>query len=92
MKIESAALNSIKPESEPVSAPLKKAIQQFESFFIAEMMKEMRKTVPDSGLFGHGQEENMMRDMLDEEWANQMANGRGIGLAKVLYRQLQQQQ
>lgn len=89
MKIENAAVNSIKPESTPVNAPLKKAIQQFESFFVGEIMKEMRKTVPDSGLFGHSQEEHMMRDLLDEEWAKQMANGRGIGLQQVLYRQLQ---
>lgn len=92
MKIESVALNSIKPESEVVNAPLQKAIQQFESFFLGEIMKEMRKTVPESGLFGHSQEESMMRDMLDEEWSRQMAQGRGLGLSKVLYSQLQQQQ
>lgn len=90
--MENVALNSIKPESEAVNAPLKKAVQQFESFFLGEIMKEMRKTVPDSGLFGHSQEENMMRDMLDEEWAKSMAQQRGLGLSKVLYAQLQHQQ
>lgn len=92
MKIESVALTSIQPESEPVNAPLKKAIQDFEAFFLGQVMKDMRKTVPESDLFGKGAEEDMMRDLLDEEWATQMAHGRGIGLAKVLYRQLQQQQ
>ena len=70
---------------------LKKAIQDFEAFFLGHILKEMRKTVPEGGLFGNSPEEGMMRDLLDEEWANQLAQGRGIGLAQVLYRQLQQQ-
>lgn len=89
MMMEKVAQNSIKPVSDPVNAPLQKAAQQFESFFLAEIMKEMRKTVPDSGLFGHSQEEGMMRDLLDEEWAQGLAKQRGVGLAKVLYAQLQ---
>lgn len=91
MKIESAALNSIHPESEPVTPQLKKAIQGFEAFFLGQILKDMRKTVPEGGLFGNSPEEGMMRDLLDEEWATQLAQGRGIGLAQVLYRQLQQQ-
>lgn len=91
MMIESAALTSIQPESEPVKPQLKKAIQDFEAFFLGQIMKDMRKTVPEGGLFGNSPEEGMMRDLLDEEWATQLAQGRGIGLAQVLYRQLQQQ-
>ncbi|PKL75949.1 MAG: hypothetical protein CVV27_12755 [Candidatus Melainabacteria bacterium HGW-Melainabacteria-1] len=89
MKIERVALKGA--ETDAVNDSLKKAVQDFEAFFVGQIMKDMRKTVPESGLFGQGPEEGMMRDLLDEEWAKQLATGRGIGLAQVLFRQMQQE-
>lgn len=65
------------------------AVKDFEAILLGQMMKDMRHSIPDSGLLGGGSQEEMMRDLLDEEWTRQLAQGRGIGLAQVLLRQLQ---
>lgn len=86
MKIESATLT--KAQLAPENAKLKQAVQEFEALFLGQVLKDMRQTIPESGLFGQGPEDKLMRDLMDEEWAKQMASGRGMGLAQVLYRQL----
>ncbi|MBF2053602.1 MAG: rod-binding protein [Candidatus Sericytochromatia bacterium] len=93
MKVENtaaAALNGRKP-AQP-DAGLQTAVQDFEALFVGQVMKAMRQTVPEGGLFGHQPQEQMMRDLLDEEWGREIASGRGMGLAQVLYRQLQSTQ
>lgn len=69
---------------------LMSACQEFESFFTYMLMKEMRKTVPETPLFHGGRAEEIFRDMMDEETTKQMAKtpDQGIGIAKVMYDQL----
>lgn len=69
---------------------LMSAAQEFESFFMYLLIKEMRKTVDESKMFHGGRAEEIFRDMLDEEMAKEMAHtpGQGIGIAKMLYDQL----
>ena len=69
---------------------LMKAAQDFESFFMYMLLKEMRKTVSETPLFHGGRAEEIFRDMLDEEMTKQMATtpGQGLGIANVLYEQL----
>jgi Rod binding domain-containing protein len=60
---------------------LKKATQQFEGYFLQELLKEMRKTVPQDKLLGddgHGQE--IFRDM--------MSSRGDLGMAQMMYDQL----
>jgi flagellar protein FlgJ len=64
------------------------ACREFESLFIHHLLTELRATVDRSGLFGDGRVEEMFTSMLDGELARELATGRGIGLAAVLYRQL----
>jgi flagellar protein FlgJ len=67
---------------------LESACRDFESVFVQYMMKEMRRTVPESGLTGGGHAEKMYTSMLDSEVAKAVSMQRGIGLASVLYDQL----
>ena len=69
---------------------LMKASQDFESFFLYMLLKEMRKTVQETPLFHGGRGEEIFRDMMDEEMAKKMADtpGPGLGIAKMLYEQL----
>lgn len=69
---------------------LKKACQEFESYFLYMMMKEMRKTVPETKLFHGGRAEEIFRDMMDEETSKDMAKSPagGIGIGNMLYQQL----
>lgn len=66
------------------------ACEEFESFFIYMLLKEMRKTVPKTGLIHGGRAEEIFQDMMDEEVGKQIAHtpGMGLGIAEMLYREL----
>ena len=61
---------------------------KFESIFLKELLKIMRKTVPKSGLFNGGWTEEFYWDMLNQELSESMAKAGGIGLAKMVYQHL----
>ena len=67
---------------------LDKTCRDFEALFVGYMMKEMRKTIPDDGLFSGGRAEQMYTSMLDDETAKSISKHNGMGLAPMLYRQL----
>lgn len=76
-----------KPPDEQEKAKLRKACQDFESVFIEILLKSMRATVPKDGLTGSFSVETYQA-MLDSELAKDLARGRGIGLAEVLFNEL----
>lgn len=67
---------------------LKDVCRQFEAYFIDQMMKQMRKSVPEEGLVKKSQGEKIFEDMLFQEYATESTQGEGIGIAKMLYEQL----
>ena len=66
------------------------AAEEFESFFIYLLFKEMHKTVPETKLIHGGRAEEIFRDMLYEEMGKRIAHtpGAGLGIAELIYRQL----
>ncbi len=68
--------------------PLRQACEDFESVFVAYLLKSMRKTVPKSELMNGGLSEDTYMSMMDDEIASAVAKGPGIGLAAAIYRQL----
>jgi len=70
--------------------PLHRACQDFESVFVAYLLKSMRKTVPRTELMNGGLSEDTYLSMMDDEIARAVAKGPGIGLAAAIYRQLSQ--
>ncbi|MDN5323922.1 MAG: peptidoglycan hydrolase FlgJ [Clostridia bacterium] len=82
-----AILNKVKNNEED-DKKLKEACQQFESIFINHMISRMRATIPEGGLFGKSQGEEIFQDMLDEKYAEKISEAGGIGLAEILYEQL----
>ena len=67
---------------------LKRACQLFESMFLNELFKEMRKTIPKGGLFKDNNSDRIYKSMLDQEYATEMARAGGIGLGEMLFKQL----
>lgn len=72
-------------------AALKKVCEDFESIFVNMMFKSMRQASAaeeDDGLveksFGRG----IFEEMRDEELSKKVAEGGGMGIANVMYRQL----
>jgi len=73
--------------SEKDDAKLKEACEGFESYFLNMMLKEMRKTVPESES-SNSYAMSMYQEMLDEEIAETASKGKGIGIADAMYSQL----
>ena len=67
---------------------LSKTAQQFEAYFLQEMMKSMRKTVEKSDLVENGTVD-FYEEMLDKELAMAISKRGGIGLAQTLEAQIQ---
>ncbi|MBN2221290.1 MAG: rod-binding protein [Vallitaleaceae bacterium] len=67
---------------------LQSACKDFEAYYIQQLFTQMRKTIPDGGMFAESNERNIYEDMLYEEHAKNLSKGKGIGIADVMYRQL----
>ena len=67
---------------------LRKACQGFESIFIHEMLKSMRKTIPESGLMDSGLRGKIYESMYDEALSKTLAERGALGIGDLLYEQL----
>ena len=65
--------------------------EQFEAYFIQQMMKAMRDTVEKSDMVEQGNMD-MYQDLMDKEVSLQMVRRGGVGMADMLEKQLLQQQ
>ena len=82
-------LQGIKNEENKDEA-IKKVAQQFESLFVNMMMKSMRdaNAVFEKDSLFNSDEAKFYRDMLDQQRSLSLSQGRGIGIAEAMYRQL----
>lgn len=81
---------TVKALNQEVSrARLQKACSEFESLFINHMLKTMRATVDEGGLIENSNAGQIIKSMFDENLARGLAQGGGIGLAKILVEYLQ---
>lgn len=70
---------------------LHKVSKQFESLFLQEMLKSMRKANESfQSSLTHSDSGDFYQEMYDKQVSLNMANGNGMGLADVIYRQLSQ--
>ena len=84
-------MNNIKagrPTDKAGNEALETVSRQFESLLLNMMIKEMRATVPESGLFPASMSKDIFTSMLDEQYADRMAESGGIGLKRMLMDQL----
>jgi flagellar protein FlgJ len=68
-------------------ATLRAVAKQFESLFTKMMLESMRSASMGDPMFGSDQGD-MYQDMADDQLAVQLSEGRGLGLADMLIRQL----
>jgi len=66
------------------------AAQQFEALMLQMMLKSMRDTVPRQGLFD-SEQGRLYESLLDQQLAQTIAVQRGLGLAEIIERQMNQQ-
>ena len=74
------------------SAALMETAKQFESMFVSMMLDSMRKAnaVFEEDDFLHSSEMDFYQGMYDQQLALTLSSGQGVGLAPVIYRQLEQ--
>jgi len=84
-----AGSTGAKADSESRTVALRKAAEQFEAIFIRLLMREMRRTVAQSDLFGSSANE---KEIYDEIADSALAEGLGkhgsLGIADMVVRQL----
>ena len=87
-------LNALKAQARTdKESALREVARQFESLFLSEMLKSMRKAgdVFSEGNYLKSNQSELYRDMFDSQMSLTMAGGQGIGLAEALVRQLGKQ-
>ncbi len=89
-----SGLNALKTEARTdKDAALVQVARQFESLFLSEMLKSMRKAgdVFAEGNYLNGSQSEFYRDMFDSQLSLTMAENQGTGIAEALVRQLRRQ-
>lgn len=74
--------------SQADQAKLKKISKDFEGVFLNQMVSAMRKTAPRNGYIKESYGEQVFQGMLDQEYANKIADSEELGLSKLIYEQL----
>jgi peptidoglycan hydrolase FlgJ len=70
---------------------LRAAAQQFESLMIGMMLKSMRETKfsEEDDPMTSGEGVKLFRDLLDQQWAEKLAKGRGLGFADMIVKTME---
>lgn len=70
---------------------LRAAAQQFESLMIGMMLKSLRETKfsEEDDPMTSGEGVKLYRDLLDQQWAEKLAKGRGLGFADMMVKSLE---
>jgi len=78
------------PVVDPNASPedQRAAADSFEEFFIAQMLEHMFSGIPTDGPFGGGNGESIFRSMLNTEYAKNISNAGGIGIADAVLREI----
>lgn len=89
---DAQSLNELKTKAgqEP-QANLRPVARQVEGMFVQMMLKSMRETLPKDGMFSSDQT-RLYTSMYDQQIAQQMTAGKGLGLAEEMVKQLSAQQ
>ena len=69
---------------------LREASKLYEQQFLREMVKAMRSTVKEGGLIKKNFAEKLFQEQLDSEYVKEWSKSGGVGLADMIYKQLQE--
>ena len=69
-------------------ATAREAAEEFEAFFLSQVLDSMFKGIKSDGMFGGGSAESAIRPMLLQEYGKLLAQRGGIGLADAVMREL----
>lgn len=88
---DAQSLNELKAKAgQDPQANLRPVARQVEGMFVQMMLKSMREALPKDGLFSSDQT-RLYTSMYDQQIAQQMTAGKGLGLAEEMVKQMQTQ-
>lgn len=80
------------PVDTPKEKKLLQASKDFEAIFVRQILASMHTNTTKNTVFGNsGQGQEIYQSIYDSKLADQIAQGQGLGVGKVLYRQISQQ-
>ncbi|APG17631.1 flagellar rod assembly protein/muramidase FlgJ [Kosakonia radicincitans DSM 16656] len=89
---DAQSLNELKTETrQDPQANLRPVARQVEGMFVQMMLKSMRETLPKDGIFS-SDSTRLYTSMYDQQIAQQMTAGKGLGLADMMVKQMAAQQ
>jgi len=85
---DAQSLNELKAQAgQDPQANLRPVARQVEGMFVQMMLKSMREALPKDGLFS-SDSSRMYTSMYDQQIAQQMTAGKGLGLAEMMVKQM----
>ena len=85
---DAQSLNELKTQAgQDPHANLRPVARQVEGMFVQMMLKSMREALPKDGLFS-SDSSRMYTSMYDQQIAQQMTAGKGLGLAEMMVKQM----
>ena len=76
----------VKPTADAAEA--RRVAEDFEAFFLANMLQHMFSSVPTDGPFGGGYAETIYRSFAVDEYGKLIARTRGVGIADAVHREI----
>jgi Rod binding domain-containing protein len=76
------------PKALKTANDAKRAAEEFEAQFLAQMLEHMFADVRTDGPFGGGQAEEIYRSLLMQEYGKVIAKAGGVGLADTVRREI----
>lgn len=72
----------------PVPPAIRRAAEEFEATFLAQMLQPLFQGLSTDGPFGGGPSEGVFRSLLLDEYARATARAGGVGIAQAIEREL----
>ncbi|EKM7308193.1 flagellar assembly peptidoglycan hydrolase FlgJ [Escherichia coli] len=89
---DAQSLNELKAKAgEDPAANIRPVARQVEGMFVQMMLKSMREALPKDGLFS-SENTRLYTSMYDQQIAQQMTAGKGLGLAEMMVKQMSPEQ
>ncbi len=82
------AQTASKSENSPQHRKARAAAEEFEAFFLSQILNNMSAGIQTDETFGGGESEKIFRSMLNDEYASSMSRRGGIGIADSVYREI----
>jgi len=70
----------------PIPKAVEKAAKDFEAVFLSEMFSHMFEGSETNSVFGGGKGEKMFKGMMINEYAKNLAHGKGVGISAQIGR------